>query len=160
MKKIFLLSVVLMMNLFFQSTVKAQDNTPQIIALLDSIKNCYTGLAGYSFDYGKKEPQLISETDSGTTWSFANAADCKAACLCYSNIGFKGSDKAFLRIFTISSLNPKDFYITDNILYLKTYTDDMNIPITMSHPDAIKLMKIKMWMERLAVNCSAVSPGK
>lgn len=160
MKKFLLSSILLCSVIFFQSTLKAQDNTAQISSLLDSIKNCYNGLEGFSFDYGKKEPKLISESDSGTIWSFENSADCKAACLCYSNIGFIGTDKEYLRIFKISSLNLKDFYIMENILYLKTYTDDVNLPITMSHPDAVKLMKIKMWMERLVVNCSSVSPGK
>lgn len=160
MKNIFIFSSILLLNVFFHSSLKAQDNTPQIIALFDSIKNCYAGLEGYSFDYGKKEPQLISETDSGTTWSFENSTDCNAPCLCQSNIGFIGTDREYLRIFTIRNLNAKDFYIEDSILYLKTYTDDANLPITISHPDAVKLLKIKMWMEKLVLNCYSYKSTK
>ena len=160
MKKVFIFSSILLLNVFFQSSLKAQDNTPHIIALLDSIKNCYIGLDGYSFDYGKKEPKLISNTDSGTVWSFENSVDCKAYCLCHSNIGFIGPDKEYLRIFPISSLNPKDFYITENILFLKIYVDNMNVSISMSHPDATKLLKIKMWMEKLVQYCYSYSAEK
>ena len=144
-----------MMNFIFQSTVKAQDNKKQINALLDSIKNCYTGLTDYNFNYGIQEPKQQKSKGDTTSFLMGQEKNCDAECLCHSFIMYKGSEKPSLELFPINKLNPAEFIIKGNILFLSKY--DSTDSITMTHPDATKLLKIKMWMEQLTKYCSALS---
>lgn len=163
MKKIILLSTILLLNFIFHSTVKAQDNPQdvahknQIIALLDSIKNCYTGLPDFNFQYQMKDPVEEKHADEMTMYKLEKEKNCDAACLCHSYISYKGTDKSYLELFYITSFKPNEFVISGDTLFLEKEGSNNLAPMSMSHPDPVKLLKIKKWMEDLSKYCSAVT---
>lgn len=156
MKKLFFISIVAGLPYFNLSKVEAQDYSTQMIAILDSIKFMYADLPTYHFSYMMKSPTEKSNKNDMVIYKMDKEKNCDDSCICHSNISFKGDEKPYMIMFSLSSFDSKTFYIADSILYLKTFVDDMNIPISISHPDKEKLLKIKKWMEMLCGYCEII----
>ena len=99
------------MNFIFHQSISAQDNTNQIISLLDSISNSYKGLTDFTFNYQMKAPIETKHNAEMTTYKMEEEKNCEAKCLCHSYISYKGTDKSYLELFYISTFNPSDFKI-------------------------------------------------
>ena len=151
------------MNFIFHSAAIAQDNTKKIEAILDSIKNCYTGLSNFTFIYAMNPPQQVNndKKDGSTSFTMEKIKDCNAECLCHSYIDYKGTDKVYMEMFYPSSLNPKEFKIKGDVLILSNdETNTSSGEISMSHPDPKKLLKIKAWLEELSMYCNSFPDKK
>ena len=155
MKKLILISCLAILSFVFQSTIKAQDNSKEIIALLDSIKNNYNGLPDYNFSYQVKTPVEKKHTEEMTTYKLEKEKNCDAECLCNSYISYKGPDKSYLELFYLSVLKVSEFRINGDTLFLQKNGSQGWKPMTMSHPDPIKLIRIRSWLEKLTGYCES-----
>lgn len=148
------------MNFIFYSSVSAQDNTKQIISLLDSIKNSYNGLTDFTFNYQMKAPIETKHDAEMTTYKMEKEKNCDAECLCHSYISYKGTDKPYMELFYLYNLKPVDFRINKDTLFLEKEGHDDLKPMSMSNPDPYNLRKIKKWLEELSSYCAEVPEKK
>ena len=154
MKKLVLISSFAILNFVFQSTIKAQDNSNEIIALLDSIKNTYNGLPDYNFNYQVKPPEE-KHTEEMTSYKLDREKNCDEECICNSYVSYKGPDKSYLELFYLSALKGSEFRIIGDTLFLQKNGSQGLKPMTMSHTDPVKLIRIRSWLEKLTGYCES-----